>query len=59
VWIVFTALHVLGHVPRVGKLLRAPRTAEGGHSLSGGDGAAGRWIALAGAIVAGAVVAVV
>jgi hypothetical protein len=59
VWIVFTALHVLGHVPRVGKLLRAPRTADRGHSLSGGDGAAGRWIALAGAIVAGAVVAVV
>jgi hypothetical protein len=61
VWLVFTALHVLGHLPRVGGLLRVPRSgaASGATSLTGGDGAAGRWIALAGAIVAGVVVAIV
>ena len=59
VWIVFAGLHVLGHLPRIGELLRTPSAGEGGHSFAGGEGAAGRWIALAGAIVAGVVVAIV
>jgi hypothetical protein len=59
VWIVFAGLHVLGHVPRIGALLRAPTSDERQHSFAGGNGAAGRWIALSGAVVAGAVVAIV
>ncbi len=59
VWIVFAGLHVLGHLPRIGELLRAPSASEGGHSFAGGEGAAGRWIAIAGAVVAGVVVAIV
>jgi hypothetical protein len=59
VWLVFAGLHVLGHLPRVGGLLRAPSAREGGHSFAGGEGAAGRWIAIAGAVVAGVVVAIV
>ena len=60
-WLVFTALHVLGHLPRVGRLLGLPRSGSGEHdpTLAGGDGAVGRWIALAGAVVAGAVLAIV
>jgi hypothetical protein len=58
-WIAFTGLHVLGHLPRVGKFLGVPRASERGYSFTGGDGAAGRWIALGGALVAGAVVAIV
>jgi hypothetical protein len=57
-WLAFMALHVLGHLPRVGSLLRV-RSASGQERIAGGDGAAGRWIALAGAIVAGAVLAIV
>jgi hypothetical protein len=59
VWIAFTALHVLGHLPRVGSLLHVPRSAARGPAQAGGDGAAGRWIAVSGAIVAGAVLAIV
>jgi hypothetical protein len=60
VWVVFTAVHVLGHLPRVGELLRVPRSDTGERAISaGGDGSLGRWIALSGAIVAGAVLAVV
>jgi hypothetical protein len=59
VWLAFTALHVLGHLPRVGALLRLTRSAGAEQRLAGGDGAAGRWIALAGAIVAGVVLAIV
>jgi hypothetical protein len=57
VWIAFTALHVLGHLPGLPAALRAvPR-----HSGPGGvtPGGAGRWIALAGAIVGGLVLAIV
>jgi hypothetical protein len=65
-WIVLTALHVLGHLPAVGRLFgidvdvvnvtlrRGGRTALG--STPGG---AGRWIALAGVIVGGIVLAIV
>jgi hypothetical protein len=59
VWIAFTALHVLGHLPRLGGLLGLSQPDSRDHSLSGGEGAAGRWIALTGAVVAGAVLAIV
>jgi hypothetical protein len=52
VWLVFTGLHVLGHLPRMLPALRDART-----DVS--PGAAGRWITLAGAVVAGLVVAIV
>ncbi len=47
VWLVFMGLHVLGHLPRLRRSLRVTPT-----------GRAGRWIALAGVIVAGTVIAV-
>jgi hypothetical protein len=59
VWVAFTALHVLGHLPRVGGLLGLWRPDSRDHALTGGEGSAGRWIALTGAIVAGAVLAIV
>jgi hypothetical protein len=60
VWLVFMAIHILAHLPALGRSLRAVRIAEGsGLDVDAGHaGAAGRWIALAGAIVAGAVLAV-
>lgn len=57
VWLVFTAIHVLGHLPSFGGSLRA---ADAERELPGvSPGTAGRWIALAGAIVGGLVVAIV
>jgi hypothetical protein len=58
-WLAFTALHVLGHLPRVGAFLGMTRADSRDDALSGGDGAAVRWIVLSGAIVAGAVLAIV
>jgi hypothetical protein len=60
-WLVFTALHVLGHLPRLGRLLRVPKSDSGSKrpALAGGDGALGRWITVAGAVVAGVVLAIV
>jgi hypothetical protein len=54
-WLVFTSLHVLGHLPGLGALLRAD---YGG--IGGGDtnGRAGRALALSGALVAGVVLAI-
>lgn len=52
VWVVFTALHVLGHLPR---MIPALRSARGDES----PGATGRWIARVGAILAGLIVAIV
>jgi hypothetical protein len=55
VWLVFTALHVLGHLPGFGTSLR-PR------ALGPSDtwrGEAGRWIALSSACVVGLVLALV
>jgi hypothetical protein len=52
VWIVFTGLHVLAHLPRMLPALRDT-------PLDTSPGAAGRWIALTGAIVAGLVIAIV
>ena len=57
IWVVFTALHVLGHLPDMPAALRA----DYGHSaqLSGDvTGRAGRMLALSGALVAGVVLAV-
>jgi hypothetical protein len=58
-WLAFTAFHVLGHLPEVGRLLRVPRSDDGDLRIAGGDGAGGRLIALVGAVVAGVVLAVV
>jgi hypothetical protein len=57
-WVVFISLHILGHLPALGRALGIGR--RGGEaSLAGaGSGAAGRWIAIAGALVAGLVLAV-
>lgn len=52
VWIVFTGLHVLGHLPRMLPALRDARS-------DSSPGATGRWITLAGAVVAGLIVAIV
>ncbi len=57
VWIVFTAIHVLAHLPSIARTFRiGPRNA----GLPGvSAGGAGRWIALAGALVGGLVIAIV
>jgi hypothetical protein len=58
VWLAFTALHVLGHLPHMPATLRAVRRPR--PDLPGlQTGAAGRWISIAGALVAGIVLAVV
>ncbi len=57
VWLVFTAIHVLGHLPKLGKSLRATDAVSDLPGMA--PGAAGRWIALAGAIVGGLIVAIV
>jgi hypothetical protein len=56
VWVVFTAMHVLGHLAELPSSLRAG-SPDG--QLGTGAGSAGRWITLAGAIVAGVVIAIV
>jgi hypothetical protein len=53
VWVVFMALHVLAHLPAVGRALGIGQRADAA------PGAAGRWIALAGALVGGLVLAIV
>ena len=50
VWLVFMVVHVVGHLPGTGHAL---------HASERGSGAAGRWIALGGAIVGGVVLALV
>jgi hypothetical protein len=55
IWIGVAGLHVLSHLPRVGTSLRAVR---GGH-VAVLPGAAGRWIAVAGAVAAGLALAIV
>jgi len=58
VWIVFTSLHILGHLPAVARAARiGGREQTQGVRASGG--ATGRWIALTGAVVGGAVLAIV
>jgi hypothetical protein len=58
VWLVFTGLHILGHLPAVARAFGIGR--QGQEQRSGAaPGAMGRAIALAGALVAGLVLAVV
>jgi hypothetical protein len=58
VWVVFMSLHVLLHLPAVARALGIGR--DGREQLAGAAaGAAGRWIAISGALVAGLVLAVV
>jgi hypothetical protein len=62
VWLVFMAFHVLGHIPALGRSLRAvPIAAEetGLQPRDARSGAAARWVALSSALVGGAVLAVV
>jgi hypothetical protein len=54
VWAVFTGLHVLGHLPRLGASLRG---GAADIEAIGGQGRAGRWIAIAGTTVGGLVLA--
>jgi hypothetical protein len=55
-WLVFISLHILGHLPALGRTLGiGPSDHE--PLAGGGSGAAGRWIAIAGALVAGLVLA--
>lgn len=56
VWLAFTALHVLGHLPALGRWLRAPRSARDG--LGTPPGGAGRWLLLGGGLAMGLVIAV-
>jgi hypothetical protein len=57
VWVVFTALHVLGHLPGVGRALGALPVTDWPPGRP--NGAGGRWIALTGAVVGGLVIAIV
>jgi hypothetical protein len=58
VWIVFTSLHILGHLPSVGRALGIGGRGQAQH-LGAAGGATGRWIVLSGALVGGLVLAVV
>ena len=57
VWIAFTAIHVLGHLPAIPRVLRADygRSAQWNHDVTGRSG---RAISLASALTGGAVLAV-
>jgi hypothetical protein len=57
-WIVFMSLHVLGHLPAVARALGIGGRGEEQRAMAAA-GAAGRWIALSGALVAGVVLAIV
>jgi hypothetical protein len=57
VWVVFTGLHVLGHLPSLGRSLRTE--AKGGGAIGAVAGRGGRSLALAGALVGGVVLALV
>jgi hypothetical protein len=61
VWLVLMVLHLLAHVPGLPRSLRAVRLGPQDSSLDGwrDDGAAGRWIALVGAVIGGVVLAIV
>jgi hypothetical protein len=56
VWIVFTALHVLGHLPGLGASFRGARAVRDDIGI---PGSASRWLAISGAVAAGLVLAVV
>ena len=58
VWVAFTAIHVLGHLPHLSASLRAVQRER--PELPGMQtGAAGRWISIVGALIGGLVLAVV
>jgi uncharacterized membrane protein YwaF len=58
VWVVFMSLHVLLHLPAVARAVGIGR--DGREQLTGAaPGAAGRWIAISGALVAGLILAIV
>ncbi|MBV9606751.1 MAG: hypothetical protein JO027_16675 [Solirubrobacterales bacterium] len=58
VWVVFMSLHVLLHLPAVGRALGIGR--KGQEQLAGASpGTLGRWIAISGALVAGLILALV
>ncbi len=60
VWLAFTALHVLGHLPGMPEHLRAARRTRTAVMERGSDpGSGGRTIALAGALVGGLALALV
>lgn len=56
VWLVFTAVHVLAHLPRVARTVGLELGVRGRGRLVAGE--AGRWIALTGAVVGGIVLAI-
>ena len=62
VWTAFMAIHVIGHLPSMPRVLRADysRFADSDYDELGGDvtGRAGRVLALSGALVAGVVLAI-
>ena len=58
VWVAFTALHILAHLPGLAAAWR-PLDRDQSGLLSRGSGGAGRLIALSGAIVGGLVLAIV
>ncbi len=55
-WLVFSGLHVLGHLPGLPSQLRPVRTNDPLADVW--PGGAGRWIAIVGAVVAGVVLAI-
>ncbi len=62
IWLIFMGLHVLAHLPAMGRSLQAVRIGAEESGLppqAARSGSAGRWIALAGATVAGVVLAIV
>ncbi len=58
VWIVFTSLHILGHLPAVGRAFGVGGD-ERAQLTGPTPGGPGRWLALSGALVGGAVLAIV
>jgi hypothetical protein len=57
-WLVFIGLHILAHLPALGRALGFGARGQA-QRANATAGAAGRWIALAGALVGGLVLAVV
>jgi hypothetical protein len=55
IWITVAALHVLSHLPWLGKSLRAVHSRH----LTGAPGAAGRWLAVCSALAVGLALAIV
>jgi hypothetical protein len=56
VWLAFTALHVLLHLPALARWLRVPRSRPEG--LGTPPGAPGRWLVLGGGLAVGLIIAV-